>query len=619
MSSPFSRRCALALAAAASVYGQATLARNPYLQNVTSTAAVVMWTTTGAAGTGVVRFSSDGDQWQQASSAVRLFSQSETGLSYGFYQHRAQLTGLKAATSYRYEVLVDGATVSQGSFATPGPGAFTFLAFGDSGDGQVGEFALAREILKETPALVLHLGDLAYDLGTYDSYEKYYFAVYRDLMARSPFFPVPGNHDYYFQQAAAFRAVHETPSEQVPPEDRGLYYSFDWGPVHFIALDSNRSLAEAAAGSGKMLDWLRKDLSSTHQLWRVAYYHHNAFPVGNHVGDPECQLAQAQLAPILEREGVNLVLSGHEHAYEKTRARRFGSFVDSGPGTVYITSGGAGSAMQTATATDDVPLALPVSHYLKIDVSETGMRVRAISEGQRIIDDFTLSPAPYIEAGGVRDSAEFSSRLASGGLFSIFGFNLADGDSAAASVPAPRNLGGTSVELNLRPVPLLFASRTQVNGQMPFNAAGSASLTIRSGGGVATTSVQVSSTAPAVFGIPQGAQSLPALIHSDSSLVTPANPAVRGEWLSLFVTGLGPVQGNLAEGAPAPVAPLLYAAAPPELLIAGQRAPISFSGLAPGFIGLNQINFQVPASTPPNASLTVVSGSASQVWPFSVK
>src|SRR6266536_2639248 len=102
---------------------------------------------------------------------------------------------------------------------------------------------------QETPALVLHTGDIAYQSGTFEQFQAFYFDFYASIMKRAPFFPCPSNHDYDTNLAAPYLALHSVPTEGVPLADRGRYYSFDWGNVHFISLDSNASLASAVSGT----------------------------------------------------------------------------------------------------------------------------------------------------------------------------------------------------------------------------------------------------------------------------------------------------------------------------------------------------------------------------------
>jgi uncharacterized protein (TIGR03437 family) len=569
-----------------------------------------MWTTLGAPGAGLVRYTSDGTFNLSAGSVVTKFSAQDTALPYDFYQHRVDLTRLTPGTAYQYRVYLDSQPVATaGAFTTADGGPFTFLVVGDSGDGAPVENSLAQRMAAESAALLLHMGDLAYDTGTFEQYDLYYFDVYRDLMKRIPFFPVAGNHDYLTKQAAPFVSINTVPAVGVPAADQGRYYSFDWGPVHFVAIDSNLPLNNAVNGTGTMLRWLADDLKNTHQLWRIAYFHHTPFPTGHHLGDPQCELALQTIVPILEQQGVQLVLNGHEHAYERSRPRRGGQFVDSGSGTIYVTSGGGGSGMQFVQQTPDVPIAIPVPHYLRIKVDGPNLAVTTIGADGGIVDSFTISSAPYISPEGILDSASFSAKVAPGSLFSILGFNLATYESPAA-LPLPPALAGTNVNVNGNAIPLLFASRLQINGQMPYEVQGTAAMRIVASGGTIDALIAVADIAPAIFQVPYGASLIPAIVHLDGRLVSVDAPASRGEWLVLFGTGLGKVTPSLPAGVPASTLTLYRAVTTVHVIVSGVDAEVGFAGLAPGYAGLNQINFRVPDSASDQARVQITAGTA---------
>src|SRR5262249_36335791 len=154
-------------------------------------------------------------------------------------------------------VLLDGQELgpdqrSEFRFRTAGEGPFTFLAYGDSGLGTPEQKQVAERMARETapvPAFVLHVGDIPYVSGTFDEFQRRHFPFYRTMMRRVPFFTAPGNHEYVTNSAAPYLSLHAPPVDDVPIADRGRYYSFDWGNVHFVSLDSNRPLVDAAKGT----------------------------------------------------------------------------------------------------------------------------------------------------------------------------------------------------------------------------------------------------------------------------------------------------------------------------------------------------------------------------------
>jgi uncharacterized protein (TIGR03437 family) len=568
----------------------ATLLCHPFLQSVGEDRATIVWATAEEFAGCEVRFSGNGQPVRSASSSVREFFPSDTELSSPFYLHKSVLTGLEPNTDYAYEVLGDAQYLAGGSgfrFRTAGSGAFSFLAFGDSGSGTAEQLALARLMEQERPSFVLPLGDLAYMTGTFEQFQSRYFGIYRELMKRVAFFPCLGNHDYMTRSGFPYLTLHDVPSPQsVPPGDRGRYYSFDWGNAHFIALDSNDPLVYAAQGTGPMLEWLENDLRNTRKFWKIAYVHHAPYAAGVNENDPLSDLVRRHVVPILERYGVALVLSGHEHSYQRSYPMRGGEAVNDGEGTVYLTSGGGGMTLYPVPVRSSVRIGRSEPHYLRVEMQGTRLTVRAVGLSGNELDVLVLSPPPSISQGGVVNAASWGQELAPGTLISIFGSHLAPNPSQASGLPLPRELAGVSATANGEPVPLLYASPTQINAQLPFRMQGWVALRVRTPNGVFDTSVFLSEAAPGIF----------AVVHQNGVRVSSDFPTQPGEILSIYATGLGEVSGPIAAGEPAPYAPLLTARLPVEVEFDNALLRPLFAGLTPGAVGLYQVNFQVPGT-----------------------
>ena len=204
--------------------------------------------------------------------------------------------------------------------------------------------------------------------------------------------------------------------------------------------------------------------------------------------------------------------------------------------------------------------------------------------------------APKIAA--VADAAAFTpDSIAPGSLISIFGSNLAPFTAAASSVPLPLSIADVSVTINGVSAPILFISPGQINVQMPYEvAAGSASLIVRVHGTASPAmSFPFKVAAPSLF---MGANGQAAAINADSSSNTPRSPAAPGSSISLFFTGQGPVSAAIDDGdAPKPGS-IVSATASVSATIGGLTAEVQFTGLAPGFPGVAQINLKVPALAP---------------------
>jgi uncharacterized protein (TIGR03437 family) len=212
----------------------------------------------------------------------------------------------------------------------------------------------------------------------------------------------------------------------------------------------------------------------------------------------------------------------------------------------------------------------------------------------------TTQAAPQLAGSPVVNAANFTAPVAPVGLISIFGKNLA-ATATASATPLPTILGGTCVTLNNAPIPLLATTAGQINAQVPPTlAAGSYPIVIRSIANQAASgsvNVTVAKYAPAIFFDAQG----PVIMHKDGTRVNKQHPATRDEELTIYATGLGATTGGkVTAGMPSPSSPLAVTA-PIQLwfgnpTISNTAVIVDWSGLAPGYIGVYQINCRIPGN-----------------------
>ena len=473
-----------------------TTTRFPYVQNVRADKASILWATLDA-GFGGVQYSPDGVNFNTVAARSRMFNRVDTGTA-NFVQYQADLTGLSADTEYVYRVTVNGADVAAAGdmrFRTPGSGPFNFFVLGDSGWGIANQtdeqYAISLRMLAEKPSLVLHLGDLVYNpSGTFDSYQRNYFNYYAASMSSVPFFPCPGNHDYEVQNAAAYLAIHALPGETVPAADRGRYYSFDWGNVHFVSLDAMLSLQRAVTAGGAMLRWLDNDLRSTRQFWKVVFFHQPPFATGNNEGDRESLAARAYLVPILERNGVQVVLCGHEHSYQRAVPQRNGNIVGPNAGTNYITSGGGGALLYPVFNKPIVAFGRSAFHYLRGEVRGMRITIRSIRyDGVEVLDNYSIAPTPAFSDEPRVPPITLNPGPSAGATIRIVGRALAAEESFVCTPALPSDLAGTVVTVNGRPIQLLYVSPTQIYGQLPFAVDGNITVRVSTANGFIETSI----------------------------------------------------------------------------------------------------------------------------------
>ena len=153
--------------------------------------------------------------------------------------------------------------------------------------------------------------------------------------------------------------------------------------------------------------------------------------------------------------------------------------------------------------------------------------------------------------------------------------------------------------MNGRRLPLLFVSGYQINAQLPYGPAGQATLRVSTPNSSAEAQIVTAPAAPAIVNLPNGFDVAPAVVRSSGgALVSAASPASGGEYVTVYMVGLGPVDGSIAAGDPAPGQPPLRALYPVEIRIGGASVTPAFAGLTPGFAGLYQVNVRIPEGLP---------------------
>jgi uncharacterized protein (TIGR03437 family) len=212
--------------------------------------------------------------------------------------------------------------------------------------------------------------------------------------------------------------------------------------------------------------------------------------------------------------------------------------------------------------------------------------------------------------GAAVNNATFAAgyAMSPGAIGAFFGPSLTPTTSSASAVPLPTILGAVTAKVNGTLVPLFYASPGQLNFQVPFEAAGSyTNLAVTSSTGqTLTVPLLLNAASPGIFTTLSNGSGPAAALHGVSGLpITPTSPAQQGEVISLFTTGLGAVYPTVSSGTAAPAAPLSLVTSAVTATIGGQSAAVSFAGLAPTFVGLYQVNVQIPSGTT-GASVPIV-------------
>jgi uncharacterized protein (TIGR03437 family) len=210
--------------------------------------------------------------------------------------------------------------------------------------------------------------------------------------------------------------------------------------------------------------------------------------------------------------------------------------------------------------------------------------------------DVSVAP-PNIDR--VVSAADGSPGIAPGSLISLYGEQLSPVSLATSQIPLPTALGDSCLTVDGLAVPVMFVSPNQINAQLPFEAIGNVTFTLRTPGGISNNfNTVVPSAAPSVFmsGVAGPQTGLPTIIraNNDNQLVTAADPIHGNDTLVIYLTGLGLTSPQVATGAGAPLSPLSFTVGQPAVTLGGVPLNLFFSGLTPILVGVNQINATVP-------------------------
>jgi uncharacterized protein (TIGR03437 family) len=210
--------------------------------------------------------------------------------------------------------------------------------------------------------------------------------------------------------------------------------------------------------------------------------------------------------------------------------------------------------------------------------------------------------------------APFTTGISPGEAIVIFGSGMASSGATAATLPLSTNLNNVTVTINGTPAPLYYVQPTQIAALVPYEVTGPIALIQVSNNGSLSNTVTafVRTTSPGVYTLPSGGVGEAAVEHADGSVVSATSPAVPGETLEVYVSGLGAVTPPVTDGIAAPLSPLSKTNSPILAYFAYVKATPSFAGLTPTLAGLYQVNVQVPANAPPGTQLIEIDGPESE-------
>jgi predicted phosphodiesterase len=414
------KRISITLIAIAALYGVGRLSvvaydsylfiqRQPYLQMLTQNSIVIKWQS-DTSEIGCVRYGDDKEVCEKEPTSY----------------HHITLTGLTPSTAYPYQVISPSMSIDNNGrfFKTLDNKSVdmqTIWVIGDSGKKGKDQDNVLNSMHHvkgdEKLDMWLLLGDNAYRSGTQKQFTKSLFKPYKEQLKHLVPWALNGNHD---ARRWAFYDIFEFPQEG---ESGGVasgteqFYAIESGNVHIVMLDSHDG---DTSKDGDMAKWLKKDLANVTKPWIIAAFHHPPYSDGGHKSDNpmdswgRMERIRENIVPILEEHGVDLVLSGHSHGYERSGLmhRHYGnsSTFDASKhllsknkkhycknpertafdGTIYNVMGSSSKLDRTTYKHPAMPFSFQSLGSLLLHVSPSTLSAQFIDDNATILDEYII-------------------------------------------------------------------------------------------------------------------------------------------------------------------------------------------------------------------------------------
>lgn len=352
-----------------SATASARFVRAPYLQDLGTRQVAVLFEVDSATGAKLEIFR-DKDVVKTAASNKEA-------------SHEILVSGLEPATAYRYTLTLDDNTTDQGSFTTAPEDArpFSFVIYGDNRSNPYAHAAIVATIRKTPHDFLVHTGDMVYNGSDLQDWREF-FSIERDLLRERCVFPTIGNHEIAMPTsdgALRYARMFRVPA---PPEAAERWYTFRWSSARFFMLDAQDDFSTNERA------WLEKALEDAKNepgvVQRFVVLHHGPYSSGLHGANESLRVAR--IPELLRKHKVDLVISGHDHTYERGDAN----------GLRYVVSGGGGAPLYREYRAEKTTLKFePTYHFIKVDVAADGLTTTAIRHDGSVIESCRLNAAGW--------------------------------------------------------------------------------------------------------------------------------------------------------------------------------------------------------------------------------
>jgi uncharacterized protein (TIGR03437 family) len=358
----------------------------------------------------------------------------------------------------------------------------------------------------------------------------------------------------------------------------------------------------------------RKDVASLQGPYAASSY--NSYVIGNH-------LLNASLVPVGTLETASGTPSGFAFVDQW-------GFRTTAPGA---TSPGVVTRVDPPQNSNAKPTPMAEAPLVPSTTAPFTRTLAPLADQSAVISltvsGFTVLPWNYDAAvappqiASVVNAADGTKPVAPGGLISVYGQQMSPVNIATQQIPLPTALGESCLTVNGIAVPMLFVSSQQINGQLPVNVAGNATMTLKTPGGVSDNFYfSILPAAPSIFrsGTAGPETGIATVFRDDNGqLITPTNPIHPGDIITIYATGMGHTSPPVDSGMPAPADPLSRTVIAPAVTLGGVSLNVTFAGLVPGEVGVNQINASVPGGVPQGMDIPLVVTQAGSSTALSVR
>ncbi len=308
----------------------------------------------------------------------------------GDHQHTHTIAGLTPGTLYYYRVTVAGDEYTGSFRAAPEADAsqVKFMAYGDTRTYPADHDGVAASMISEYvsdpefQSVLICVGDLVTDGDLESDWDTEFFdpaySNIQTMLATLPYQTAMGNHE---GSGTLFTKYFPYPFVS------GRYWSFDYGPAHFVVVDQYTSYGSGSA----QLGWIESDLAATTKPWKFLYLHEPGWSAGGH---PNNTTVQDYIQPLCEQYGVPIVFAGHNHYYARALVN----------GVHHITTGGGGAPLRDPDlGYPYVVTGISAYNYCKVEIDGAFLDFIAITRSGTVIDTFSVSlPQAGLTSGDTR-------------------------------------------------------------------------------------------------------------------------------------------------------------------------------------------------------------------------